>query len=219
MEASTGKSAGTESVFGKLGIGRIVLVLAAVVVAALVFFIMQDERVIAEERKVAISMAETSKNKRAELLALYSQRVQLAESLLKSLGAPPLSRNWTRSESWKAATPEDLALLDRDQNLISNHIAQYLSKVQIYAGNPAGNPKGKPDLKMENVLKQSQAFEQFEQTIVRKRRDYYEMAEAFRSRFQSLRNREKLKNDPDFSNGNFPHFPAEAALQRKTNPK
>jgi hypothetical protein len=215
MEASTGKSARTLSFIDKLATGKIVLVLAVAAVAAFVIYIKRGERIIAEERKVAISMADASKETRSELLALYKQRVLLAESLLKSLGAPPLSKNWTRSEYWKVATPEDLASLDSDQNLISNHIARYLSKIQMYSGNPTA----KQDLKMENVLKQSQSFEQFEQTIVRKRREYYEMAETFRSRFQKLRKREKLKDDPDFSNGNFPLFPAESALQRKGNAK
>jgi len=191
-------------------IGRISLIIAAVGIATAVGIHRRGETELVEQRRSAVAMAESSEKQRAELLELYVRRIDLASRLLKSIGAPPLNPEWTKTEGWRTATAEDLAALDRYQNLISNHLAQFMSKIQIY-GEPG---KTKPDKTMQEVIKQAQGFERFEQDILRKRREYAELAATFTTRFQETRNRESLKNDPDFSIEKFPLFPAEIELQR-----
>jgi hypothetical protein len=213
MQASTEEAKNRKKL-----IVRIALVLAIIGLTAVVV-IRWDINSIANLRTAARTTADSGRKIRVELLELYVRRVELASRLLKLISAPPLNPSWTRVEDWRADTAEDLAALDRDQNQISNHLAQYMSKIQIY-GEPQKRKTGKvPGKEMEELIKQAQNFERFEQDIVRKRREYTLTAASFAEQFKDARNRESLKRDPDFSNERFPQFPAEIELQRSVERK
>lgn len=206
MQATTQKNANRNKFI------TAVVAVAVLGTAVTALLVRRNTNDLADQRNSAFSMAESGQKQRAELLELYIRRVQLATDLLKAIGAPPLKPEWAKTETWRTDTEDQLAALDRDQNLISNHLAQSMTRIQLYAD----DKKTGPNTAMKDVVAKAQEFERFEQDIVKKRSDYTSLVATFESKFQETRSREKLKNDPDFSTEKFPLFPAELELRRTT---
>jgi hypothetical protein len=181
----------------KLARGHIVLTATLLVTIGIgAFFIDRSTKQNTAARQIATEIVEKSDELRSRLLALYIERVKLASELLAASSAQPLKADWTQTSKWKAVTTQDLAALDSDQNQISNHLAQALTKIDIY---------GTKQTRSAILIRE---FEKFEQEISRKRTEYTSLAADF-----------VQKNNGNYAHDRVPQFPAELALQRKANTK
>ena len=155
---------------------------------------------IARQTLEARNLVERSNTTLEELMSLYKERLQRIQSLLVQIHATPLNSEWTRIETWKSETDEDLARFDQNQNSISNYVSEAMS--QATQAKPKKSSKG-----TANSIELFKDFERFEQKIVMKRKQYFDLYQ------QLLGFSRRLSVDPPIVVP--PMFPVEKQLAEK----
>lgn len=161
---------------------RLAVALLVLSVLAGFAWLYHSRQVTAERTAQARALALDAQKVRTELTELYKERLLRAKTLLSQLHAAPLKPEWTQSETWTTQTDSELAQFDLVQNSISNHLSEVFTKTKSSS----------------QTSKLIAEFERFEQNIVAKRKQYFELYRHLLSESKTLRAEPPIEVPPIF---------------------